>query len=426
MRRLVLLPALVAFLVGAVPALAWTWPVDGPVLQSFSLEGGPYAAGQHRGIDVAADEGVPVRAPAAGTVTFAGTVPDGGRSVTIETSDGLAVTLLHLGAVLVAEGDVVAEGADVGVAGWSGEAEHPVASVHLGVRVAADATGYLDPLLYLPSPTTSGQAVAGGPGAPAVPPAAEDGEETPANTGSTPAPLPDGGAAAPDAGTDAVGVGTVAPIDAGVAPLEPLSIVSGETLAPPAASAPPAHAASPDSSGRSPDASPAGTEGVPAAPSAPESSTPSPSSKRSRPAEPARLAEARSPETTREGRDDERSRQRRPRPVVSTTTVELAGRSVPAVGPSRSHDARRAGLVDGEGARPVRDLRKFARLAVPMGARGGNEWLWRTSLTAILAISVVALVARRRRGGGPACPDTDLPPCVPPAVPAPAVERTDG
>ena len=140
MRRLVLLPALLAILVGAPPALAWTWPVDGPVLQSFVLGDDPYAPGQHRGIDVGTAEGVPVRAPASGTVTFAGTVPGGGRTITIQTPDGLAVTLLHLGAVLVAEGHAVAEGADIGAAGWSGDPEHPVASVHLGdsANIATD------------------------------------------------------------------------------------------------------------------------------------------------------------------------------------------------------------------------------------------------------------------------------------------------
>ncbi len=52
-HRLVLLPVLLATLVCAPPALAWTWPQDGPVLQPFVLGGDPYAAGQHRGIDVA-------------------------------------------------------------------------------------------------------------------------------------------------------------------------------------------------------------------------------------------------------------------------------------------------------------------------------------------------------------------------------------
>ena len=38
-----------------------------------------------------------VLAPAAGTVSFAGSVPGGGRAITIQTPDGYAVTLLQLG-----------------------------------------------------------------------------------------------------------------------------------------------------------------------------------------------------------------------------------------------------------------------------------------------------------------------------------------
>ena len=123
MKTIAALPVLIAFLVGALPARAWTWPVEGPVLRSFSFEGGPYAAGQHRGIDVGAPAGTPVRAPAGGDVTFAGSVPRYGRTVTITTSDGYAVTLVHLGETAVALGDSVDEGAQVGTVGPSGEPE---------------------------------------------------------------------------------------------------------------------------------------------------------------------------------------------------------------------------------------------------------------------------------------------------------------
>ena len=76
---------------------AWSWPADGDVLRPFALGGDAYAAGQHRGIDVAGAEGSPVRSPASGTVSFAGTLPTYGRGVTILTADGYAVTLVHLG-----------------------------------------------------------------------------------------------------------------------------------------------------------------------------------------------------------------------------------------------------------------------------------------------------------------------------------------
>ena len=66
-RLIALLPVLIAFQVGAPPALAWTWPADGPVLRPFTFGEDPYAAGQHRGIDVADEPGAPVRAPQAGS-----------------------------------------------------------------------------------------------------------------------------------------------------------------------------------------------------------------------------------------------------------------------------------------------------------------------------------------------------------------------
>ena len=184
-HRLVLLPVLLATLVCAPPALAWTWPQDGPVLQPFVLGGDPYAAGQHRGIDVAGPAGASVRAPTAGTVSFAGFVPSGGRTVTIQTADGLAVTLLHLGSLGVSHGATLAEGATVGTLALGGDADHPVPYVQMGVRIAADPQGYLDPLLFLPA-----RVPAEAPGAPADEPALDPVE----------APLADPQVSMPEAG----------------------------------------------------------------------------------------------------------------------------------------------------------------------------------------------------------------------------------
>ena len=158
MRRLVLLlPVLVALQVGVQPALAWAWPVDGPVLRPFVLGDDPYAGGQHRGIDIGAPSGTPVRAPAAGTVSFAGTVPTGGKTITIRTEDGYAVTLLHLGTYSVSRGDAVAEGNVLGSVGASGHTSGPTLYVYLGIRRAEDPDGYVDPLGLLPAPAPAPQ-----------------------------------------------------------------------------------------------------------------------------------------------------------------------------------------------------------------------------------------------------------------------------
>ena len=61
MRRIA--PVVLLLLLWVPAAGAWTWPVNGPVLQGFAFDPAhPYAGGQHRGVDVGADAaGLPVR-----------------------------------------------------------------------------------------------------------------------------------------------------------------------------------------------------------------------------------------------------------------------------------------------------------------------------------------------------------------------------
>lgn len=162
-RRIVVAAiAAVCALAWAPGALGWAWPADGPVLRGFTLGENEYAGGQHRGIDVALDGSRVLRAPVAGEVTFAGSVPTHGLAVTIETADGYKASLTHTGALLVRRGARVGEGDPVAEPGPSGEPEHAVPYVHLGVRVGADDT-YIDPLGLLPARS------------PAAPPAASPG-----------------------------------------------------------------------------------------------------------------------------------------------------------------------------------------------------------------------------------------------------------
>ena len=152
MRRVVLRAAAVVGALACAPAAgAWTWPAGGAVLQPFVFDPAhPYAGGEHRGIDVGGDAGSAVLAPAAGTVSFAGSVPTSGKSVTIQTPDGLSVTLTHLGSIGVIRNAVVAEGSSVGTIGPSGTPEAAEPYLHLGIRVTAQDQGYLDPLAFLP------------------------------------------------------------------------------------------------------------------------------------------------------------------------------------------------------------------------------------------------------------------------------------
>ena len=77
--------------------------------------------------------------------------PAAAARVTIQTADGYAVTLLQLGSTRVARGDTVVEGAAVGDVGESEDAVTTQPHVHLGIRVAAEPNGYVDPLGLLPA-----------------------------------------------------------------------------------------------------------------------------------------------------------------------------------------------------------------------------------------------------------------------------------
>ena len=193
MHRLAVLGAnTVATLALCGSATAWSWPADGEVLRGFSLGADTYAGGHHRGIDVAGADGSPVRAPASGTVSFAGSLPTHGRGVTILTADGYAVTLVHLGAIGVEKGATVDEGDSVATMGSSGTPEHGVPAVHLGIRRADDDQGYVDPLGLLPVRSAPPPPAAAPSAAPVTAPAAQ-----PVTAAPPVPPAPPGAATAP-------------------------------------------------------------------------------------------------------------------------------------------------------------------------------------------------------------------------------------
>jgi murein DD-endopeptidase MepM/ murein hydrolase activator NlpD len=131
---------------GSAVARGWIRPVDGAVARAFSVGPDRFAAGQHRGVDLAAAPGSPVRAACGGRVSFAGRVPGGGRTVSVRCG-ALIATYQHLGGVAVARGQVVMPGGRIGRIGRAGAAA-PRPHVHLGARVAATGQ-YRDPLALL-------------------------------------------------------------------------------------------------------------------------------------------------------------------------------------------------------------------------------------------------------------------------------------
>src|SRR4051794_5826123 len=160
MRPTTFICALVAtlqLLSGAALAGGWTWPIRGPVITPYRNADDPYAAGQHRGVDIAAPVGSRVVAAASGTVTFAGVVGSAGLVVSERTADGrFDLSYLHLSGVAVRRGQSLDEGTVVGAVGTSGSRSVDAPHLHFGVREAGRRSAYRDPLDFLSPPFASG------------------------------------------------------------------------------------------------------------------------------------------------------------------------------------------------------------------------------------------------------------------------------
>jgi Peptidase family M23 len=143
LRLLAAALALLAIAPRTAVAADWVRPVPGAVVRPFAYaEADPFAPGRHRGADLAAAPGAPVRSACGGRVLFAGRMPGGGRGVTVACGRW-RVTHLPLAAVAVRRGALVAPGRRVGtVAPGHG-------GLHLGVRRAGGPFGYVDPLARL-------------------------------------------------------------------------------------------------------------------------------------------------------------------------------------------------------------------------------------------------------------------------------------
>jgi hypothetical protein len=198
------LAATLQLLSGAALADGWTWPVRGPVLTAYRNGGDPYAAGQHRGIDIGAPVGTRVAAATAGTVTFSGVVGSAGLVVSQRTADGrFDLSYLHLSSTAVHRGDALAAGTIVGAVGTSGRRSTEAPHLHFGVREAGARSAYRDPLGFLapppaadrptpapwPVPVPAGEPALADPAPPAVPTGHAQSAPTPASPGPAPAPF---------------------------------------------------------------------------------------------------------------------------------------------------------------------------------------------------------------------------------------------
>ncbi len=116
------------------------WPIEGTITSSFGWR----KAGYHHGIDIANKIGTPIRAAAAGTVSFTGYKSVYGLTVIIDHPDGKQTLYAHAQKTFVSKGEQVKQGQTIAAVGMTGVTTGP--HVHFEVRVGSKVS---DPISYL-------------------------------------------------------------------------------------------------------------------------------------------------------------------------------------------------------------------------------------------------------------------------------------
>jgi len=116
----------------AAPTL---WPVQGRITGSFGERIDPFngEGAFHRGVDISADIGTRVIAPADGIVEFSDQMNGYGRAVVIDHGNGISTLYGHLSGFAVSPGQLVHRGDTLGYVGQTGRSTGP--HLHYEVRI---------------------------------------------------------------------------------------------------------------------------------------------------------------------------------------------------------------------------------------------------------------------------------------------------
>ncbi len=129
------------------PTVDFIWPVTGRISSIFGLRRffNEQERRPHSGLDIAADEGTPIKAVADGTVIDTGDFFFSGNMIYIDHGQGIISLYAHLSKISVKPGDIIKQGEIIGNVGQTGRVTGP----HLHFAVYANQT-LIDPVFMLP------------------------------------------------------------------------------------------------------------------------------------------------------------------------------------------------------------------------------------------------------------------------------------
>jgi len=129
------------------PNVDFIWPVTGRISSIFGLRRffNEQERRPHSGLDIAGDEGTPIKAAANGTVIDAGDFFFSGNMIYLDHGQGIVSLYAHLSKISVKPGDLVKQGDIIGNLGQTGRVTGP----HLHFAIITNQT-LIDPVFMLP------------------------------------------------------------------------------------------------------------------------------------------------------------------------------------------------------------------------------------------------------------------------------------
>jgi murein DD-endopeptidase MepM/ murein hydrolase activator NlpD len=110
------------------------WPVDGRLQSYFGKRMDPFSGegALHRGVDISAPSGAPIRSAGDGVVLEAGVMSGYGRVVIVDHGNGYETYYAHMSRLAVVAGQEIRQGEIIGAVGSTGRATAP--HLHYEVR----------------------------------------------------------------------------------------------------------------------------------------------------------------------------------------------------------------------------------------------------------------------------------------------------